>query len=193
MRPGIKRVSLILAITISACVGQVQATETANELVQKGHKLYLNGQGERSKFFTTVYIAALYVSQTSSDARQILNADAPQLMRLQITSSLITPERLNSSIKEGLRLSAGDQYERYAGMLDQALTENSLSVDHGDQFDFLYIPGECTYFSRNGKQLGCMPSFEFKQVLFGIWLGERPIQSDLKNDLLKPQRQANTQ
>lgn len=165
------------AVTSEGCA-------SSQELALQGHKLCLNGQGERTKFFTTVYIANLFLSHNTNNATQILNAREPQLMRLKIISSFITPDLLRSSIKDGLKLSAGKDYEKYAAMLDQALAANNLVVDKGDQFDFFYIPDKGTYFYRNGEELGQMPSFSFKKVLFGIWLGEQPIQDDLKEDLL---------
>ncbi|MCG8673246.1 MAG: chalcone isomerase family protein [Pseudomonadales bacterium] len=183
----------ILSIFTIALVGHTniaqsspnQDSESASRIVVQGKNLSLNGSGERSKFFTKVYVASLYLSNKSKNPEAIINADEPQLMRLKITSSLITPSLLNSSIKDGLKLSAGDDYDRYASMLDEVMMKNEVPVNINDQFDFFYLPGGGTYISRNGEELGVVPSYRFKQILFGIWLGKSPIQKDLKRSLLE--------
>ena len=180
--------SLAIAPFIYFSAAQAEPSEGVTlqpEILFSGHPLLLNGSGDRSKFFTNVYVASLYLTQTSSDANHIINQDQPQLMRLNITSSLITKNRLMSSIKEGLKLSAGSEYSKYAAMLDAVFNAQAIEVNDGDQFDFFYVPGEGTRISFNNEEIKTVPGLDFKQVLFGIWIGKKPVQADLKQKLLK--------
>ena len=181
--PGV----LLIGLFAFSCKAISSDAAPASQITVQGHKLNLNGSGERSKFFTQVYVAYLYVSNTSDNAESIISADAPQLMRLKITSSMITAGLLNSSIKDGLKLSAGDDYAKYAAMLDEVMTKQDVPVNIDDQFDFLYEPGKGVRIFRNSEELGAVPGYQFKQILFGIWLGDSPIQGDLKEDLLEVQ------
>jgi hypothetical protein len=148
--------------------------------------LLLNGAGVRSKYFLDVYAVGLYLPEPSQNAATIIRANEVQRLRLVITSSHITRDRLTDSIEEGIRLSAGKDYPHYKPMLDELWAALTFEVRIGDVFEFTYVPGTGTTFMRNGTQLRVLPDFRFKQVLFGIWLGENPIQKSVKAALLSP-------
>lgn len=146
--------------------------------------LVLNGAAVRSKYFMDVYVTGLYLPEKSHDAAAIMDADVVQSMQLHITSSRITRSRLIESIEDGIKLSAGDDFPRYRPMLDELWEALTFEVKLGDSFEFAYVPGTGTHFYRNGELLRVLPQFEFKQVLFGIWLGEKPVQKSVKQGLL---------
>lgn len=148
--------------------------------------LTLNGAGVRSKYFLDVYAVGLYLKEPSQNPAEIIQADETQMLRLVITSSHITKDRLTDSIEEGVRLSAGRDYPRYKPMLDDLWAALTFEVRVGDVFEFFYIPGKGTAFTMNKKELRVLPDFQFKRVLFGIWLGENPIQKSVKAALLSP-------
>ena len=57
-------------------------------------------------------------------------------------------------------------------------------IKKGDEFEFAFIPHNTTYVSKNGSPLGMIESKEFSTALFGIWLGDTPVQQNLKDKLL---------
>lgn len=150
----------------------------------EAQSLVLNGAGIRSKYFMDVYVAGLYLTAPNENAKAILQANAPQSVRLVITSSHITHERLLDSIEEGVRQSAGKDFPRYQDMLQQMLDSLAIEIKVGDQFDFTYRPDSGTQVYRNGTLMSVIKSLEFKQVLYGIWLGDDPVQSSLKRAML---------
>ena len=163
---------------------QINGVDLPDTLTIDHNKLVLNGAGIRSKYFLDVYVAGLYLPAKIHNADQIIKADEIQSIRLVITSSLITHRRLYESIEDGVRKSAGKDFSRYKPMLSQLEQVLTFEVKSGDEFDFTFIPGEGTYFYRNGTLLRQLKDEQFKQVLFGIWLGKDPVQSSLKEDLL---------
>ncbi len=177
--------ALLAAPVLNANGKTNEGVPMQGQITLLGHELFLNGSGERSKFFTDVYVAGLYLPNTSPQAEAIIAANEPQLMRLNITSSIITKSMLMSSIKDGLKLSAGKQYKKYAAMLDEVFEVREFPVNDGDQFDFLYVPGEGTHVLYNNELVHVVPGFDFKQVLFGIWIGKKPVDPKLKQKLLK--------
>lgn len=151
-----------------------------------GVSLALNGAGVRSKYFLDVYAVGLYLPEPSQNPAAIIRADETQRLRLVITSSHITRDRLTDSIEEGVRLSAGKDYPHYKPMLAELWAALTFEVRIGDVFEFTYVPRTGTTFTMNGKELRVLPDFQFKQVLFGIWLGDDPIQKSVKAALLSP-------
>ena len=181
------RISLLLLLVAGeAEARQVGGMNFPESIVANDITLALNGAGVRSKYFLDVYAVGLYLPEASQNPADIIRADETQMIRLTITSSHITKDRLIDSIEEGIRLSAGQDYPHYKPMLEELWTALDFEVRIGDVFEFIYIPGKGTAFMMNGKKLRTLPDFPFKQVLFGIWLGKDPIQQSVKTELLSP-------
>ena len=64
-------------------------------------RLILNGAGVRTKFFMRRYVGGLYLEQKRSEPKQLIEADEPMAIRLHITSSLITSEKMEKVIRKG--------------------------------------------------------------------------------------------
>lgn len=165
----------------------LEGVELKDSLQVQEQSLVLNGAGVRSKYFMDVYVAGLYLPERSSDADAIVSAREPQSIHLHIISSHITRSRLIDTIEEGIELSAGDDFPRYKPMLKELWDALTFEVEVGDTFVFTYLPGEGTHFYRNGEVLQVQKDFDFKQVLFGIWLGPDPVQKSVKKALLGKQ------
>lgn len=53
-----------------------------------------------------------------------------------------------------------------------------------DMFDITYQAGTGAVAYKNGKELGIIPGMKFKKALFGIWLGDDPVDNKLKKGML---------
>ena len=53
-----------------------------------------------------------------------------------------------------------------------------------DYFDFINVPGKGVEIFKNGVQMGTIEGLAFKKALYGIWLGDKPAQADLKAQML---------
>jgi hypothetical protein len=153
----------------------------------EGNNLKLNGFGTRSKLWTEVYIQALYITNLSDNADEILNSDTNMAIRLQITSSLVTSKKLSKSLQKGIIKSIGEEnLPKFASQLD--LLEKLLNredTNKGDNFNLIYTPlDKSIWVYKNNTLEGKIPGLEFKKAFFGIWLGKNPVDEELKNSLL---------
>jgi hypothetical protein len=147
--------------------------------------LQLNGAGSRSKMWVDVYIQALYLSQLSQDPNEILDSDTAMSIRIQVTSALVSSGKLTRAMNTGFEKSSGEaltslkpKIELFKSMLTDEITER-------DVFNLFYNPNDTSIWVFKNDQLkGKIPGFEFKKALFGIWISDKPVDEELKKNLL---------
>lgn len=148
-----------------------------------GTDLTLNGKGIRTKLFFSLYTAGLYLQQPSNDAKALLSGRFPLALRMEITSALITSETMESAVRDGFKLSAGNQLAKLQPRIEQLIGIFKEKINKGDVYDFIYRP-QNVIIQKNGKNSGIIPGADFMQAFYAIWLGDKPVQADLKEKLL---------
>lgn len=177
---------------LAAFVGLMMSLSTAQaaeqslpETLQIGSdSLVLNGAGIRKKWFVSVYHAGLYLKGKNNDAHAILAAEEPMALRLVISSSLVTPEKMSKATREGFQKSTGGNTAPIAAEIEQMINVFKMGIADGDVFDLIYQPGTGTRFLKNNEEKGAAPGAAFKKALFGIWISSDPVQKSLKKALL---------
>ncbi len=148
-------------------------------------ELTLNGAGARTKYLMKMYVAGLYLDAPSADAPAIIAADAPMAIRLEITSGMVTQEKLVDSLNEGFTAATGGNPAPLRAEIEKFRTLFAAAIAKGDVFDIVYLPTHGVVVLKNGKKQGAVQGLPFKQALFAIWLGDAPADDDLKVALLK--------
>ncbi|MBO0612187.1 MAG: hypothetical protein RL122_1228 [Pseudomonadota bacterium] len=146
-----------------------------------GQALNLNGKGIRSKAFFNLYNAGLYLQASNSDAAAILTSDQPSAVRLEITSSMITSRVLEDAVREGFKYSNPDP--ALQPRIEKLISVFKEEIKEGDIYDFVYKPTNMSII-KNGKAAATIAGHDFKQALYGIWIGNKPVQASLKKALL---------
>lgn len=148
--------------------------------------LKLNGAGIRKKAgFIEVYVAGMYLKHTSKDGNAIMKADEPQNVHIVITSSLVNSKNFIEATKEGFQKSTSGNTKPIQAKVDKFLSLFlKESISKGDAFDLNYIPGKGVEVLKKGKFVDVIPGLDFKTALFGIWIGNDPVDSKLKTGLL---------
>ncbi len=146
--------------------------------------LILNGTGIRTKFFMDIYVGGLFLQKMERNGRRIINADEPMAIRLHIVSRMVTPKRMESNTREGFEKSTGGNIAPIRDQIDKFISIFKTGINKYDYYDIIYIPGKGTQVYKNGKLKARAPGLNFKQALFGIWLGGDPVQPNLKKGML---------
>lgn len=147
--------------------------------------LILNGGGIRKKAFFKLYTAGLYLENKTVNAENIINADKPMAMRLQITSSMINSDNMSEAIQEGFGKSLKGNTKPMQSKIDAFIeTFKKEAIKEGDIFDLYYVPGTGIKVYKNKKFQNTTEGLDFKKALFGIWLSANPVDEALKTGLL---------
>lgn len=147
--------------------------------------LVLNGGGIRSKLFFKLYTIGLYLPSKSSDVKALLSSDEMIAVRFEITSDMINSENMSEAINEGFDKSTDGNTKVLRTRIDNLLkTFSSEPIVPGNIFELVYVSGKGTEIYKNGTLKTTIQGKDFKQAVFGIWLGDNPINGGLKKDLL---------
>ncbi len=172
----------LLLASSSLLGGEVAGVKMSDSATIEGKNLRLNGMGLRKKLIFKVYVAGLYLENPSKDASAILSSDQVKSIQLHMLRS-ISGSELSDSIGEAFWKNAGASKSTLDARL-QKLKGMFPSVVSGDLIVLTYVPGKGTLVSAKGQQKGVVEGKDFADALFSVWLGQDPVQSDLKKLLL---------
>ncbi|MDY6905845.1 MAG: chalcone isomerase family protein [Thermodesulfobacteriota bacterium] len=153
-------------------IGDVELPDTLQ--ITNADTLILNGGGIRKKFFMDIYVAGLYLKEKNSDYMDIINMDEDMAIKIVIVSKLITAERFMEATEAGFERTTNGNTEPIRGKIDKALQVFNSEFNVGDVFDIVYIKGQGTTFTKNGKFISTITGMDFKKALFGIWIIDKP-------------------
>jgi hypothetical protein len=105
-------------------------------------------------------------------------------IRLEITSGLVSQEKLVESLNEGFQNSTGGDPSAIRKEIEQFRKCFAAPIAKGDVFNLVFFPSRGVTVIKNGKPQGAVQGLAFKQALFGIWLSNKPADEDLKVALL---------
>lgn len=148
-------------------------------------KLLLNGYGIRDKMWISLYVQALYLTEKSSDPVIILNSNMPMAIKLHVTSSLITRQKLIDALKDGIKKSLTGKMSDIQDKMDTFISYLNKPIKEDDVYDFVYNSNnENLTVYINDEKIGTVNGFAFKRAFFGIWLEEKCADKTLKKRLL---------
>ncbi len=146
--------------------------------------LVLNGAGVRTKFAISIYVGGLYLKGRSTDAAKIIAADEPMSIRLHIVSGLITPKDFEEATRDGFDRATGGKTAPIKDRMEKFIAIFREGIAKGDAYDLVYVPGKGITVYKNGTLKATSTGLDFKQALFGIWLGPRTANPKLRKGML---------
>lgn len=180
--------ALLLALPLAFAAQAAQALEVAGVKVEEsaelaGKKLLLNGAGLRKKVFFKVYVGALYVEQRSGDPAALVAADAPRLVRLHMLREL-DKESVLKAFREGIEKNS--KATAPAALAKLARVESAIPAElkTGQVITVSYVPGTGTSLGIEGGTAASVEGKDFADAILRVWLGEDPVDSDLKAGML---------
>jgi long-chain acyl-CoA synthetase len=179
----------ITALLLVLATGVIQAAEVGGVKVDDrvtvgGQELVLNGAGIRTRAIFKVYVGSLYLP-VKATTLAAATAKGPRRVQLNLLRNL-SPDQLVDALVEGLRENTTEAefaaIKRETGEL-VAIMKSFGEVKEGTVVTLDYVDGE-TRIAQNGQPKGAIPGEAFNQALMRIWLGDKPVQADLKKAML---------
>jgi hypothetical protein len=150
-------------------------------------ELMLNGAGLRTRMMFKVYAIGLYLPEHKTTADTALASKGPQRIQIvtlrdltakQFAEALMDSLQNNNSETELASIKpAVEEFKATLLALEAAPTGSRITID--------YVPDSGTQLALNGQPKGkLIPGEPFHRALLKVWLGSKPVQTDLKDALL---------
>jgi long-chain acyl-CoA synthetase len=185
MRPIAAFAALLLLVSAPVLARDLDGVNIPDSLSLAGEKapLLLNGAGYRKKFFIKVYIGALYLAQPASQAKAVLDAGTPRVMRMHFLRD-VEQVQLASAWNDGIAANhTVTEVQVLRGRIDQL---NNLigSVRRGDVLRIETRPRGATEVWLNDRLRGSIDGGDFQNALLKTWIGAKPADANLKQAVL---------
>ena len=177
---------LLLCLITPAHALELAGVKLDDKVQVENAALQLNGAGIRTKMIFRVYVGALYLGEKKRTTDAILADAGAKRVALHMLREL-SSEKLLEAFDKGM---AANNTPAEMSALDARLKEFSAifhtvkEVAKGDVLTLDYSPATGTRISVNGTEKGRVESVEFNRALLKIWLGDKPVDEDLKKGLL---------
>jgi Chalcone isomerase-like len=179
----------LLLLCLPAHAAEMEGVTLAERIRVDGQELQLNGFGLRTRaLFFKIYVGGLYLPEKSTSAAAALAAKGAKRIQLTMVREA-DAEQFVESIDAGLRANHSEtQLAQVKPQTDalMAMIRNVGTSQKGATIvlDYAASSNGTTLFV-DGKPAGQpMPGEEFFRTLMRIWLGDNPVQADLKEALL---------
>jgi hypothetical protein len=181
------------SIALFAHLLPVQAVEVAgvkladSESIAAGAPpLALNGAGVRKRAFFQVYAIGLYLPQKKAGGAEAIAAPGPKRIAIHMLRD-VGADQFTDALVEGMRNNQSEAqmkaFEPRIAQLSAQMAEMK-EAKKGMRITLDQVAGG-TQLSVEGKPAGKpIAGEDFYRALLGIWLGEKPVQDDLKRALL---------
>lgn len=173
--------SLLLAG--SAHAAKVAGVTLDDSMMVGEQSIALSGAGIRKKLFIKLYVGSLYTAETGP-ASDIVAADAPMAIRLNLISNLLTRDKMVDALMDGFAKSTGGDLAPIQAGIDQLVAVLPEKFESGTNMALAYEPGVGTHLMEGSESISVIEGLPFKQALFGIWLSDKPAQESLKKAML---------
>jgi long-chain acyl-CoA synthetase len=190
-RPSSARAAAVAAALAVAVVAasasraaDVGGVKLDDRVTVGGQPLVLNGAGVRTRAIFKVYVGSLYVPEKATTVDAVL-ARAPRRVQLNLLRNL-SADQLVDALVDGLKENnSAAELEAVKAQTDELvrIMKSFGEVKEGSVVTLDYVDGS-TRIGQDGNTRGTVAGEAFNRALLRIWLGDHPVQADLRKAML---------
>jgi long-chain acyl-CoA synthetase len=179
----------IIIVAAAMLANAAQAVEVggvnlADKMSVGGQELVLNGAGIRTRAIFKVYVGSLYVPAKATTLAAVLEK-GPRRIQLNLLRNL-SADQLVDALLDGIKdNSTPAELAAIKPQVDSmvATMKGFGEVKEKDVVTLDFVDG-ATKIGLNGTAKSSIAGEAFNNALTRIWLGDNPVQSDLKKAML---------
>jgi len=179
----------VLWLSLVAHAAELEGVRLEDRVRVDGQEIQLNGIALRTRYqFFKVYVAGLYLPEKATTAEAAIDGRGAKRISLTMMRDA-SAEQFVESIDYGLRANNSEAQLAEAKPQVDELFAKIRAVSQAKEgmrivLDYSPSSGNTTLFVDGEAQGAPMAGEAFFRALLRIWLGENPVQEDLKKMLL---------
>jgi hypothetical protein len=175
---------MMMALALPAAAAEVAGVKFEDRAQVAQAELALSGAGLRKRLFFDVYAMALYVGDPKAD--RVTQGGAKRIAIRMLRD--VDADTFAKALVDGMRPNHDEAtmkaLEPRIAQLN-AIMAAMKEAKKGMAIDLDWRPGGSTHVTIDGKPAGQpIEGEDFYRALLRIWLGDKPVQDDLKKALL---------
>jgi hypothetical protein len=183
--------AVLLLGTFAAGAAEVAGVKIEDKTRLESRELVLNGAGLRKRFIFEVYVIGLYLPEKKSDAAAVLALPGPKRVSIHMLRD-VGAEQFTEALVEGMRANHSEAEWRALEPRVKELSATMAEMKEAKKGMAIALDwsGSQVQLVIDGKAAGRpIAGQDFYRALLRIWLGDKPVQDDLKKALLGQQRE----
>ena len=185
---GSRLVALLvaLALALPASAAEVAGVQLEDRARIDSADLVLNGAGLRKRVFFQVYAIGLYLPKKTSSAEEAVSLAGPKRVAIHMLRDVGADTFINA-LAEGIRENHSEAEAKALEPKVKVLGDTMATLKEAKKGMAITLDwnGKATQMTVDGKAAGQpIEGDDFYRALLRIWLGEKPVQDDLKKALL---------
>ena len=178
---------LFLSVAFPALAAEVAGVKLEDKDRVANSDLTLNGAGLRKRAFFQVYAIGLYLPEKKTAAAETVAVTGPKRVAIHMLRD-VGAEQFTDALMDGMK---DNHNEADMKALDARVTQLAAimaqmkEAKEGMRIALDWVPAAGTQVTVEGKATGApIAGEDFYRALLRVWLGENPVQADLKKSLL---------
>ena len=191
MATKLSRFLILLSIAFPAFAAEVAGVKLDDKVRIANSELALNGAGLRKRAFFQVYAIGLYLPEKKTVAADAVAVTGPKRVAIHMLRD-VDAGQFTDALTDGMK---DNHSEADMKALDPrikqlaAIMSEMKEAKKGMRITLDWVPAAGTQVTVDGKATGLpIAGEDFYRALLKIWLGENPVQDDLKKALLGEQQ-----
>ena len=149
-----------------------------------GVELRLKGAAIKSNARQAIYVGGLYLQNDATSVDEILESAGAKRFVI-LTNESIKADAINRAINLGISVNhSEDELAVLEPLVKQFNTIWNTEIKQGDEVCIDFEPEQGTLISINGIQKGLIPGKIFYNAFLKTWLGDRPLNPAMKQQLM---------
>ena len=180
------RLLLVLLLALPASAAEVAGVKIDDKASVGSTELVLNGAGLRKRVFFQVYAIGLYFPKKIPSAPEAINAPGPKRVSIHMLRN-VAAEQFSEALADGIKANHSEAEARALEPRVRELAAIMAAVKEAKKGMHIALDWTeaGTQVLIQGKPAGApIAGEDFFRALLRIWLGDQPVQDDLKKALL---------
>jgi len=174
----------VLSATVPAWSADVAGVDMVEKAKLAGRDVVLSGAAIRTRAFFKIYVVGLYLPQKATSAEAALS-QTPRRIEIVLLRN-VSANQFVDALNEGLRdNSSPAELDAIEPQVDQLMSiiRSFKEARDRDVVTLDYVDN-ATLIGFKGENRGSIAGEAFNRALMRIWLGDKPVQPNIKQALL---------